>query len=399
MAVRFIKNKIKQIIRETKNFCYQQFKKLFYHQNIADRAILQSFNYFDKGQKKVVICYLTLPHRLFWRVVTTQSTEISSMISVFTELGYCIDVISFADVQCVEYIKNIHYDLILGFGDSFYKLTTFQPEAVSILYMTEHHPEFSYQEEKKRLDYFKERHKKVAKITRSGKFYKLSHLNKKYSNVITMSETSPFINQYRKPYSIFPTGIINENFVFKSKDHRSARKHFLWLGSFGAIHKGLDLLIDVFKKRDDIVLHICGLRNQEKKVFRWEQRKNIIEYGVINIRSEVFLELVDKCSYIILPSCSEGFSTSVATGMLHGLIPIVMENTGFNRLGNNALFLNNYKLDYLDLKLTEFSNETEINLQLLSKRAFDFAREHFTVSAYKQNFRDIIIDIVKRSTN
>ena len=90
------------------------------------------------------------------------------------------------------------------------------------------------------------------------------------------------------------------------------------------------------------MLHICGLQKHERKQLILQKRVNIIEHGQIEINSDLFLEINNTCSFIILPSCSEACSTSITTGMLHGLIPIVMRDTGFNRLGENAIFFEDF---------------------------------------------------------
>jgi glycosyltransferase involved in cell wall biosynthesis len=184
--------------------------------------------------------------------------------------------------------------------------------------------------------------------------------------------------------------------VFHEKPHEKSRKQFLWLGSTGAIHKGLDLLIDVLYKRNDIVLHICGLSKEERRILRLKKRENIIDHGHVKINSDLFLELTDVCSFIILPSCSEGFSTSITTGMLHGLIPVVNKNTGFNMLGDNAVFLDDFKIEYIDLKLSELSTTDPHKLALFSKQVYDFARSNFTVSNFENSFKLILTNIFKQ---
>jgi len=316
-------------------------------------------------------------------------------VNILSGLGFGIDIIGCNDVKALEVIKCKNYDLIFGFGENFYQLTNLQPSAISILFMTENHPEFSYQEERKRLDYFYARHKKHIPIFRSGNYYKIKHLEKRYTQIITLSETEPLKNQYDNPYTIFPTGIINPNFVFQNKYHYASRKHFLWLGYNGAIHKGLDLLIDVFSQRQDINLHICGLQDSDRKILKIPKRENIFEYGHVDIKSGIFLEVIEICSFSILPSCSEGCATSITTSMLHGLIPVVIKDTGFNRLGDNAIFLNDYKIDYLDAKLTELASYNPDKLKLLSKKVYDFAHQNFSISKFEDNFKTIILDILK----
>ena len=374
-------------------------KDYFYLQRIADTQIIQNINYSSNNdQKKVLICYLTFSFLHNWedaKIGRTQTFEILKIVNLFSAFGFSIDIVAWNDIKVLDLVKSKKYYLIFGFGETFYQMTTLQPEAISILYMTENHPEFSYQEEKKRLDYYYSRHGKKLKLTRSGKFYKLHQFSRAYSHVISLGETSLLCKQYSDPYFIFPTGLINPTYNFKSKDHIQARKNFIWLGSTGALHKGLDLLLDIFNQRDDIVLHICGLEKKEKRRLKVPIRKNIIDYGHIDINSNVFLGLIEKCSFIILPSCSEASSTSITTGMLHGLIPAVTKDAGFNRLGKNAIFLEDFHLSYLGEKIDEISNLDPVELDNFSHQVYDYARRTFTIQVFEDNFRNIIQDILK----
>jgi hypothetical protein len=374
-------------------------RDFFYYQILEDPRPIQNINFnSNPDQKKAIICYQTnsfCTNLGIKSVYRTQPFEIMKIVNSFSDSGYAIDIIDCIDTRALGVVKDKKYDLIFGFGETFYQLTNLHPFATSIFYMTESHPEFSYQEEKKRLDYFYMRYGRKLRIKRSGKYYKISHLQKIYSQVIILGETKLLNSQYSNPYVLFPTGLINPDFVFYNKDHLNTRKHFLWLGSTGAVHKGLDLLLDVFNQRDDIVLHICGLEKNDRKYLNMPKRKNIIEDGLIYIKSDTFLQLVNKCSYIILPSCSEGFSTSITTGMLHGLIPVVMRDTGFDRLGPYAIFLEDFKVDYLEMKLNELSNTDPAKLSSLSRQIFDFARQNFTIQVFGYNFKAIISDILK----
>ena len=152
--------------------------------------------------------------------------------------------------------------------------------------------------------------------------------------------------------------------------------------------------MDVFYKRNDIILHICGLDKKEKRILNIQQRENIIEHGHVNVNSDAWLELVQRCTFIILPSCSEGFSTSVTTGMLHGLIPVVNKDTGFNRAGDHIIFLEEYKVEYVAKRINELSGSDPQELSKLSKKIFDFAQENFSIEAFENNFNKIMTDII-----
>jgi len=390
--------RISELRTKLKEKAWQFLKDSLYYQRESEPATLQNINYnCDPDQKKAIICYETKCYFMNLgkkNIDRTQPFEILKIINTFSHFGYAIDFIDCLDTRALETIKDKRYDLIFGFGETFYQLTNLHPSAISILYMTENHPEFSYRQEKKRLDYYYERYGRKLKITRSGKYYKVYHLQKVYSNVITMGETQLLLNQYNNPYAIFPTGLINPDYIFRSKDHLKSRKHFLWMGSSGAVHKGLDLLLDVFNHRDDIVLHICGLMEKERKNLFMPRKENIFEYGHIDVKSDLFLQLVEKCSFIILPSCSEACSTAITTGMLHGLIPVVMKDAGFTRLENNAIYLEDFKISYLEEKLNELSNSESGKLNILSRQIFDFARNNFTIQVFENNFKKVISDIL-----
>ncbi|QCW98795.1 glycosyltransferase family 4 protein [Aggregatimonas sangjinii] len=388
--------------RLTRNL-WSNFKDIFYSERIEDTAVIQNLNFTaTRKQKKAIVCYLTVSYTADWgnqNIGRTQPLEILSIVKVLSDLDYAIDVVNCNDMRALPIIASKDYHLVFGFGEVFYQLTLKHPNAMSIIYMTEHHPDFADREEKKRIAYFYERHQKKARIVRSGNYYKSHYFNQQYSHLVTLGEVDPFLKEYKSPFTIFPTGVVNTNFVFEKRDHVTTRNHFLWLGSFGAVHKGLDLLLDVFENRDDLVLHIAGLSEEDEALLTPKKRANIINHGYLNVKTETFLELVKNCSFNILPSCSEGFSTAITTGMFHGLIPIVMRDTGFNRLKNNAIFLEDYKVPYLNQKLTEISARPSKELANFSKSVFEFAHENFSNSAFEMNFKEIIDTIMKNEQN
>jgi hypothetical protein len=388
-----ISDKIKRIV-------WRRIKDYYYYFIAIDPPIIRNINYNPHStQKKVLVSYLTRgfvirPEDNSGRTIIP---ELFKIVRVFTELGFAIDLVNCNDIKSIKLISDTKYDVLFGFGEVFFRMSEFQPNALTTLYMTEQHPEISYKEEQKRLDYFYERHNKRVPIVRSGQFYKIEHLKKKYNSIITLSELEPLKQIYSNPYPIFPTGIVNSKFTFLNKDHSFSRTNFLWLGSSAVIHKGLDLLIDVFSKRDDVSLHICGLNAKARKLLNIPKKPNIYDYGHIDIQSETFLELVDKCTYSILPSCAEGCATSITTCMLHGLIPVVNKDAGFNRLSDNALFLEDFKIEYLDNIINELSNYDDERLSNLRERIFLFARSSFILSTFEANFRTIISDIIKKN--
>jgi glycosyltransferase involved in cell wall biosynthesis len=380
---------------------WNNIKDIFFDQLIADPPFILNINY-DSSliQKRIAICYKTPgffknfldPEETIER---TYYAEVFQIVLYFIKLGYALDIVDCVNIKTVNRLKNRNYFLLFGFGETFYSLTNEYPEAISILYMTENHPEITYRNEQERVNYYYQRHGKKARVARSGLFYKKYHLEKTYSHVITVSDTEPFSKQYENIHSIFLTGLINKNYSQGPKYHWKARRHFLWLGSMGAIHKGLDILIDIFREQEDLVLHICGLLDFEKKFLGLRECKGIVDQGQIDIQSSGFLDLVNTCSFIILPSCSEGCSTSVTTGMLHGLIPVVMNNnTGFNRFAGKVIYLNDFKVEYIRSRINEISLTDPAKLEKMSDEVYQFALENFTIKAFENKFSAIMNSIL-----
>ncbi|MRI02606.1 hypothetical protein GH721_18840 [Kriegella sp. EG-1] len=388
---------LKSLKYKIRSKIWRNIQDYFYDERIADSAMVQNINLSTaQNQKKAVISYVTFSYFSDWEnnnIGRTQPYEVLSMVKVLSEMDYAIDIVGYHDLKSLEYLKNKKYDLIFGFGEAFYQLTLLHPRAISVLYMTEQHPDISKAEERKRLDYFFERKKKKAKTVRTGNFYWDHHMNKTYSAVITMGEVEPFTTSYSNPFPFFPTGILNENFKKEHKNHENSKKHFLWFGSYGAIHKGLDILFDVFEQRDDIILHVAGFYEDDRKLLGFPKTKNIIDYGYIDIKSDRFLSLMKLCSFSILPSCSEGCSTAITTTMRHGLIPIVMKNAGFNRLNDTALFLTDFKIEYIDNQLSKYSNESNEYLAKLSDKVYAFAQLNFSIQSFENRFRAIMNEI------
>jgi len=188
--------------------------------------------------------------------------------------------------------------------------------------------------------------------------------------------------------------LMNPDYIFKPRDLNQSRKNFIWFGSYGAIHKGLDILIDVFKLLPEYNLFICGLDRREKNLFKLNY-KNIHDLGFINIKSKEFICLMDSCSYVILPSCSEGMATAVLTCMNHGLIPIVTRECGIDLL-DWGFYLDDYHIGFLREKIIECANYDIELLEKQHKQIFNYSREQFNLQRYSQDFEQIIVNILSK---
>lgn len=346
-----------------------------------------------KKQKKVALVYV---HYNFTNTLEeiyhTQALENCQIIKAFIDRNYDIDVINCHEENALELVKSIKYDVVFGLGDLFYSICMLNPSAKKIIYTTENYPVFSLKKEKERIGYYNHRKHKKLNFMRSNVYFKVEHF-KHIDYAIVMGRKKEFEKLDVPIFDINPTGLINSKFEMSNKKHEYTKYNFLWFGSSGAVHKGLDILYDVFKKRNDVNLYICGLDKKEKKILKINDKKNIIDLGKININSDLFLDLCNKCSFVILPSCSEAMSTSVITCMLHGLIPIVIKENGFEKMGNNCIYLNDFKVEYIDMFITKLVKESNEYLSEFESKAYSFARKNFIIEKFSEDFNNILDNI------
>lgn len=343
-----------------------------------------------KNQKKVVIVYIHNNFiNKFDNIYHTQIFEATQIVKAFINRDYEIDIINCHEVDAINLIYDVKYDVIFGLGDIFYKLSLKNPQAKKILYLTENHPDFSLKKERERVDYYNQRHGTSFGLNRTNLYFKKEYFEIS-DYVIAMGNTDELLNDKINFHSINPTGLMNEKFIINDNNIEKKKKTFIWFGSNGAIHKGLDVVYEVFSKRSDIKLYICGLNSSEAKKLKIKEKDNIFILGKVNVQSDEFLNMCSECCWIIYPSCSEAMSTAVLTCMRHALIPIVIKENGFEKLDNNAIFLENFTVEYIDQYINKVLEIDDNEVTMLRKRVYEFSNKEFTIEKFTSNINNIM---------
>jgi hypothetical protein len=114
---------------------------------------------------------------------------------------------------------------------------------------------------------------------------------------------------------------------------------FLWLGGGGAVLKGLDLTLEAFAGMPELVLHVVGFAADESDFERLYESElyrlpNIRLHGFLRTSGSDFAALASRASVLIAPSASEGASTSVATGLVAGMVCIASADIGIDLLAD-----------------------------------------------------------------
>ncbi len=186
----------------------------------------------------------------------------------------------------------------------------------------------------------------------------------------------------------------------QGKVFESARRHFLWLGSGGLLHKGLDILLDIFVQNPNIHLHVCGAPTRERGFAKYFDTHlfhsaNITNHGFVRMDSGEFRSIMDVCGYVLSPSLSEGGAPAVLNAMANGgLLPILTRESGLD--------IGEYGWQIEGQNLLEFSKVIEaasvIDPAILRNAATDtkaWARKRYSYELYKKSLRNILKDLLQ----
>jgi glycosyltransferase involved in cell wall biosynthesis len=182
------------------------------------------------------------------------------------------------------------------------------------------------------------------------------------------------------------------------KDFEQVRRHFLWFGSGGLVHKGLDRVLTVFRDLPDFRLHVCGPLERETR-FRdafateLERTPNIENHGWVDIAEPAFTAIAAECVATVYPSASEGGGGSTLTCMHAGLIPVVTAEASVD-IGDFGLLCEDASLETIRSRVTELAEWPAETLRARARAAWEFAREHHTRESFARAYDDFVKSVV-----
>jgi hypothetical protein len=372
-------------------------KKIIKTSKLYENIAYRKKNVFNTNfNKKVLLSYIVSPFKQK-QVSHSHSNklEAKSLAKILSDFNFDVDVYDFRYDSKIDYSE---YSLIIGFGqpieNSFY--TRF--DGKRIFYGTGAHVCHQNNAELKRIkDLYYRKDKMLTPKRLVSQTWSSSTMLSDALFIIGNDWTS---STYRKFYDgpIYNIPVsAYEFFPFKkiNRDWSKTKKNFLWIGSGGLVHKGLDLCIDTFKEMIDYNLHICGPKEEGFfDLYEDElENKNIIYHGFVDISSLKFKRLVEKCGFVIFPSCSEGTSGSVLTAMFTGLIPLVTKETGVN-IKDFGFLIDDINIKSLKEKTKKISSIEENDLKTKSHKSFDYCKKNHTIKNYKKTIKKYLKELI-----
>ena len=327
----------------------------------------------------------------------TNQWECFQIAQTFLDLGYEVDVIDYTNE---EFIPKKDYSFFIDIHSNMERISPYlNSDCIKIVHLTGADWLFQNYSEYKRLFDLQQR-KGVSliprRIVKSSKRMQIAD----YATTLGNKFTLDTFKYYNKIICQIPISTTNIYPYPEDKDYEYSRNHFLWLGSSGLVHKGLDLVLEAFAEMPDFHLTVCGPVSDEKDfetAFYKElyQTQNIQTLGLIDVGSSEFVGITRNCIALIYPSCSEGGGGSAIVCLHAGLIPIVSYESSVN-VNEFGFQLESCSIDNIKKCVKTVANLPEQELKQRSKMAWDFARSHHTKENFADKYRQFVTSLIDK---
>ncbi|MEH1868433.1 MAG: glycosyltransferase [Nostoc sp.] len=322
--------------------------------------------------------------------------EVWQIAQTFLDLGYNVDVIQFHNDK---FVPQKHYAFFI---DIRHRMEALAPklnkDCIKIFHVDIANMVFRNAAECNRLLEVQQR----KGVTLKPQRFEVPNLGIEYADcaiVLGNDFTTDTFKYANKPMYRIP---ISSPVVYPypdKKDFEAVRKRFLWFGGSALVLKGLDLVLDAFAQMPEYHLTVCGPVSNDKEfeqAFYKElyETPNIHTYGWIDVSSPDFIEVTNNCLGLVYPSVSEGQSGAVISCLQAGLIPILSYESGVDVHDFGVIF-DNLSLEEIKEKVKSISNLPVENLQMMSLKAWEYARANHTKEKFAQVYRNVVEQIIE----
>ena len=361
-----------------------------------EKLIIYDVNKASFNNKRCLLIYITHPflckkvsysHQNQWQAV--------EMARIIGNYGFVVDV---ADYQSKNIELDYSYDLIIGLiprGINIYS-QHMNANCILVAYLTSMNLEYTSKAGEKRIEELYKRRGVKLQPRRFAGYIQKDIENFDAAWYIGNEYNFHSYDSFKMPPVFY---IKNSGYTFEwvGEDQRRDPKTFLFFGSLGAVHKGLDLLLEIFAENvRDCTLYVCGCylsesdfcKEYHKELF---ETSNIISVGFVDIESSAYKEIAGKCAFTLLPSCAEGCAGSVLTNMSAGIIPIVSKECGFD--DDEVINLPDCKKETIIKAINEYCMKSKEWIIAQSEKAIEVVKNRYS----ERNFTESVENALKKT--
>lgn len=319
---------------------------------------------------------------------------------VFKRLGYNYVMATYdRPIEC----DHEAYDVIFGEGPCFSIMAKRNPSALKIYYATTAYPEYQNRMVKERTDAFNQKHHTQLLYSRMSP----SVLYDLPIDAILQIGSSVTIQTYPMEWRdkislINQSSNILHHVNIKEKMSLYDRTHFVWMGSSGSILKGLDLVLDFFLYHPELHLHVIGKMDPDFEAYYSPllvDKANITLWGFQNVNSEEFSRILQKVTFCIYPSASEGCPGAIITLMKMGIIPLVSQVASFDGIETCGFVMHSLTDKALAEAVKWSQSLSDDMIKQRMRQCIDTATQKWNLFSFEQEFENYMSQHVAKTAD
>ncbi|WP_026068744.1 glycosyltransferase family protein [Methanomassiliicoccus luminyensis] len=239
----------------------------------------------------------------------TNRWECRNIAHIFSSFGYDVDAINWDNKKFLPSRSyNVHFDISTNMA----RFHSALPDTQRLLHVTESYPRFNNAAEARRVEEMERRtgvpYAPKRKMLEPDLFDSSLEIADRISLIGNEVTLSTFPERFRDRITLV-TPSSSTAFIKPPKALVPPSREFLWFNGAGAVHKGLDLTLEAFRKLPDLRLNVVGNAHEEEDFMRAYgndllHAPNITYYGWLRTDGRVFREVMERCCCFISPSAA-----------------------------------------------------------------------------------------------
>lgn len=373
----------------------------------SDRLVKDVFR--KRSSKRVLMCHL--PEAFTGKTRPKHHSNLTECLVVakcFDRLGYSVDCAS----RTKTGIDYTPYDIVFGInGNAFMGTFSADPaiRPLRIFYSVGAESCFNYRATTARNAEFNSRHGRW--LLGSNRYMPgdpRNYYEAHFSDAVICLGNEYVYEQFlaedpdRGRYRWLPAFSFKVTDSAAVKDFAKCRRHILWFGSAGLLHKGLDIAIDFALAHPEFTLHICGGSSQEKDFWNYynpgiKTSRNIVMHGFVDIESSEFADILAQCGLLLNPSISEGGAVAVLNVLGNGaLLPVCSRATGID-LDGVGIVVDDVRYEDFEAALMRADAMPVEAFESMARGAYSRISKDYPVEKYEERMYGIIKEIIEKT--
>ncbi|GAB4165222.1 MAG: hypothetical protein Fur0032_01840 [Terrimicrobiaceae bacterium] len=182
------------------------------------------------------------------------------------------------------------------------------------------------------------------------------------------------------------------------KDWEKSRTRFLWVGSLGMVHKGLDLVLEAVARHPEWHLTVCGRPEKEPDFWNAYQREltglpQISFAGWMDMASPEFEQIRTNCGALVYPSCSEGGGGAVIHCQHAGLVPIATREASVD-LQPFGIEISTGTVEAVESAMEEFAAGSAANAESRARASWEYVRTIHTIDSFRNAYAQFVDHLI-----